>query len=127
MTQTTKTVRVEEDHLGDETVSTKTEETPSQYDARHATNRGIEIVYYIAGVLSLLLGLRFVLILLGANNTGIINLVYQVTQPFVTPFYGIFGNTVIYGNARVEWESLLAVVAVAIIAYIVAGFLRLLK
>ncbi len=115
----TKTVRVENHHVGDE--------TDSVHEVNPAFAIAIQIVYYLAGVVSLLLGLRFVLILLGANNTGVVNWVYQITQPFVSPFYGIFGNTILYDSARIEWESLIAILAVGIIAYIVAGFLRLFR
>jgi hypothetical protein len=115
MSPVTKTVRVEEDNLGED------------HELAHTSSTAAAIVYYIAGLLSLLLGLRFLLQLLGANNTGVVNWVYAVTQPFVAPFYGIFGTTVLYGNARIEWESLLAIVAVGIIAYVIAGFLRLFR
>ena len=116
MSDVTKTVRVNHS-VDNDTVQ----------ETNPAASMAIQIVYYLAGVISLLLGLRFVLFLLGANNTGIVNWVFQITQPFVSPFYGIFGNTILYGDARIEWESLVAIIAIGIIAYIVAGFLRLFR
>lgn len=113
-----KTVRVENAHVDGE-------------DHVHEINPVIatiiQVVYYLAGVVSLLLGLRFILILVGANNTGFVSWVFQITQPFVSPFYGILGNSIIYDTARIEWESLFAIVVVGIVAYIIAGFLRLFR
>ncbi len=127
MDNVSKTVKVEEEEVGDQTVQTKTVESDSDNSGRQAANKGIQIVYYLAGVLALLIGIRFLLILLGARNTGIVNFVYQLTQPFVSPFYGIFGQTIAYGSSRLEFESLLAVIFLGVILVIVTGFIRLLK
>lgn len=114
MTHATKTVRVEESHTHDEGSSVNALSNPIA-----------AVVYYIAGLISLILAIRFLLIFLGANNTGVVNWVYQITQPFVAPFYGIFGKTALYGNARIEWESLFAIIAIGIISYAIVGFLGL--
>jgi hypothetical protein len=112
----TKTVRVH-DHVADGV----------EHEAAHRTSMVAAVVYYVVGIVALLLGVRFLFQLLGANNVGIVTFVYQVTEPFVAPFYGSLGNTVLYGNARIEWESLFAIIAVAIIGYIVAGFVRVIS
>ncbi len=121
-----KTVKVEEEQVGDEVVQTKSVENSSKDSSRHAANKGIQIIYYIAGVLALLVGIRFILYLLGANNVGIVSFIYSITQPFVAPFYGIFGRTITYG-ARIELESLIAIVAIGVVTFIIVGFTRLLK
>jgi hypothetical protein len=127
MDDVSKTVKVEEEKVGDEVVQTRSVESASNDSSRHAANKGIQIVYYLAGVLALLIGIRFILFLLGARNVGVFNILYQVTQPFVAPFYGIFGNTVTYGSSRLEMESILAVIAIGVVTFIIAGFVRLLK
>jgi len=121
-----KTVKVEEEQVGDEVVQTQSVETASKDSSRHAANKSIQVIYYIAGVLALLIGIRFVLYLLGANNVGIVSFLYTITQPFVAPFYGIFGRTITYG-ARIEIESILAIVAIGVVTFIIVGFTRLLK
>ena len=127
MDDVAKTVKVEEEQVGDEVVQTQSVETASSDSGRHAANKGIQIVYYLAGVLSLLIGIRFILFLLGANNVGIVSFIYNLTQPFVTPFYGIFGREITYGVPGLEIESILAIIAIGVVTFIVVGFTRLLK
>lgn len=117
MNQVTRATHVHDDHA----------DTSAEHEVTHGGNILSQIALYIGGIISLLLGFRFLLILMGANNTGVVNWFYQVTQPFVSPFYGIFGNTVLYDNARIEWESLVAIVVIAIITYILSGFFRLFR
>ncbi len=60
--------------------------------------RARRIVYYIAGVLEVLLACRFVLKLLGANTKSMyVSIVYSVTQIFLYPFSGIFRSAVTEG------------------------------
>ena len=127
MDDVSKTTKVEEEQVGDEVVQTQSVETASKDSSRHAANKGIQIIYYIAGVLALLIGVRFILYLLGANNVGIVNFIYSITQPFVTPFYGIFGRSITYGVSGLEIESILAIIAIGVVTFIVVGFTRLLK
>ncbi len=120
-----ETVQVDRQEVGDEVVQT-TSVTPGSTNT-HSANKSIQIVQYLAGVLALLVGVRFVLLLLGARNTGIVQFVYQITEPFVAPYYGILGQSVTYGPARFEVASILAVVGIGVIAFIIIGFIRLLK
>ena len=82
--------------------------------------RGTQIVWYILGVIEILLAFRFVLKLLGANPAaGFSSLIYGVTYPFVTPFLAVFQRSQIEGSIF-EWTTLLAmfvywVLALAII------------
>jgi hypothetical protein len=126
MTSTDRTVRVDTQEVGDEVVQSTTV-APNDTTSTHSANKSIQIVKYIAGVIALLIGVRFVLLLLGARNTGIVQFVYSMTEPFVAPYYGILGQTISYGPARVETASIFALIGVAIIAFIVIGFIRLLK
>jgi hypothetical protein len=62
-----------------------------------------------------LLGLRFVLRLLGASSaSGFVSFIYTVTYPFVAPFFGMFRTQFGYGVARLEFETLVAMAAYAI-------------
>ena len=76
------------------------------------------IVWYVAGVLLVLLAFRFVLALLGANpNNGFANFIYSVSHPFVAPFFSLFGYNLQYGVSRFETYTLIAIAVYAIIAY----------
>lgn len=70
--------------------------------------RGVQIVWYILGVLEALLAFRFFLRLLGANpSAGFTSFIYHVTYPFAVPFINVFRVTYIQG-AVFEWTTLLA-------------------
>ncbi|MEO8511633.1 MAG: YggT family protein, partial [Chloroflexota bacterium] len=49
------------------------------------------IVILLFGILTVLIALRIILLLLGANaGNGLVDFVYGATEPFVAPFRGIF-------------------------------------
>ncbi len=82
------------------------------------------IVWFIAGVLLVLLAFRFIFVLLGANPAnGFANFIYTASHPFVAPFFGIFGYSIKYGVSRVELSTLVAMAVYALIAF---GISRLL-
>lgn len=96
--------------------------------SRHAgTGAKVEmIIYYILGLLEGLLAIRFVLSLLGANqNNGFAQFIYNLTYPFVAPFFGLFGYTFQYGVARFEFETLVAMAIYALIGYAIARLLSI--
>lgn len=72
------------------------------------------LVYIFGGVLLVLLGLRVLLSLLGANrDNGFADFIYSVTYPFVVPFFGLFGYDVQYGVSRFEIETIVAILVYA--------------
>jgi len=76
------------------------------------------IIWYIAGVILVLLAFRFVLTLLGANPAnGFANFIYSVSHPFVAPFFSLFGYNFHYGISRFEIYTLVAMAVYAIIAW----------
>ena len=84
------------------------------------------IVWYIAGVLLILLAFRFVLALLGANTgNGFANFIYSVSHPFVAPFFGVFGYKTQYGTSRLEIYTLLAMAVYAVVAWGIAKLFTL--
>ncbi|HYC79744.1 MAG TPA: hypothetical protein VEC17_01835, partial [Candidatus Binatia bacterium] len=55
--------------------------------------RATQVVWYITGIVETLLGLRFLLRLIGANPAaGFVDAVYTLTQPLVAPFNNIVRN-----------------------------------
>lgn len=81
------------------------------------------IINFIAGILISLLAIRLVLSLLGANRgNAFADFIYSLTYPFVAPFFGLFGYTMKYGVARLELETIVAMIVYALVAY---GLVRL--
>jgi len=76
------------------------------------------IIYFVSGIIMALLGLRFVLALLGANPANpFADFIYTTSHPFVAPFFGLFNYQSIYGVSRFELETLIAIVVYAILAW----------
>lgn len=83
------------------------------------------IVWLIVGIVNVLIGLRFIFLLLGANpDAGFTDFVYSVSAPFVAPFVGIFGEPV-YGKSVFEISSLLAILIYVLIGIGIAKLLTL--
>lgn len=79
--------------------------------------RGTQIVWYILGLMEVLLLFRFVLKLLGANpDAGFSSFVYGVSYIFSAPFLTVFRVVNIDGSIF-EWTTLLAMLVYWIIAW----------
>ena len=93
----------------------------------HKSNVAERVVWFIAGILLTLLGLRFVFALLGANpDAGLADFIYGFTYPFVAPFFNLFSyDTVTAGASRVEFFTLVAMLIYALIAWGIAKALTL--
>lgn len=85
----------------------------------HTTNVAARVINIIGSVIIGLLGLRFILMLLGANQgNALVDFVYSVSQPFAAPFFGIFNYQVQYGAVRFEFETLIAMAFYALLTWI---------
>lgn len=79
--------------------------------------RGTQIVWYVLGLVEVLLAFRFVLKLLGANPTaGFTSFIYGITYPFAAPFAAVFQNSQVTEGSIFEWTTLLAMAVYWIIA-----------
>ena len=77
---------------------------------------GTQIVWYITGILEVLLLFRFFLKLLDANpDAGFSHFIYSVTYVFAAPFLNVFRISRVEGNIF-EWTSLLAMLVYYLIA-----------
>ncbi len=85
-------------------------------------------IYYVLGVIEVLLAFRFLFKLLGANQaSGFVSFIYTVTGILAAPFKGIFSTFVTEGlSARSVFEPsvLIAFIVYAIIAW---GLVRLIR
>ncbi len=84
--------------------------------------RGTQIVWYVLGLVEVLLAFRLVLKLLAANpSAGFTNFIYSVTYPFAAPFVNVFNATYVEGSVF-EWTTLLAMFVYWVLAL---GIVRL--
>lgn len=84
----------------------------------------VNIVYFVFGAIIVLLGLRFALLLLGANpDAAFTQLILSLTAPFMAPFNAVFGETAISGSVF-EWSALLAMAVYALIAWGIAALIH---
>ena len=78
--------------------------------------RGTQIVWYILGLIEILLLFRFVLKLLGANPAaGFSSFIYGITHIFAAPFLNVFRISYVEGSIF-EWTTLLAMLVYWVIA-----------
>lgn len=101
--------------------------TQKEYQTKKAIFRTYQIIWYIVGVIEVLLAFRIILKLLGASTqSGFTSFIYAVSSPFALPFAGILGKTGISGMI-LEWSTLIAMAVYAIVAYGIVKFFQLVK
>ncbi|KKP42417.1 MAG: hypothetical protein UR31_C0015G0017 [Parcubacteria group bacterium GW2011_GWA2_33_14] len=89
--------------------------------------KGIQIVWYLLGLIEALLGLRFVLKLLGANPfSEFVSFIYNISHPLVAPFLGVFNRVQIQG-VILEWESLIAMLVYFFVAWAIINLFLISK
>lgn len=82
------------------------------------TNLAARIVTIVAGIVVSLLAMRFILSLMGANRgNGFASAVYNLSHPFVAPFFGLFSYHENLGVGRFEYETLIAILFWSLVAY----------
>jgi len=103
---------------GNEEVRSEFVSVPSEGTRRGmAVTRINQILYFVFGIINVLLAMRFVLLLLGASQaSSFVNLIYGLSRPFVLPFQGIFGEPTFNGSV-IEWASLVGIIIYALVAY----------
>lgn len=111
-------------------ISTPKVETGSpqkEYKTKKAIFRTYQIIWYIVGVIEVLLAFRILLKLLGASTqSGFTSFIYSISSPFALPFAGILGKTGISGMI-LEWSTFIAMAVYAIVAYGIVMLFQLIK
>jgi len=86
------------------------------------------LVYYIAGVIEILLVFRFVLKILGANPVSpFVSLIYTLSGVFIAPFTGIFRTAVNPGFETASVMEPATVVAIFVYLILAAGIVWLIN
>jgi hypothetical protein len=87
------------------------------------------LVYFIFGVLEILLAFRLVLKLLGASlSSGFVAFIYGITGIFISPFAGIFRSAVSQGleaKSVLEPANIVALIVYAVIAWGIVKLVRI--
>jgi hypothetical protein len=83
------------------------------------------IVSFLLGVLEVILGLRFVFRLLGANESSdFVTALYNFSHVFVAPFNGIFNDQTIGSQSVFELSTLVAMLIYALIGWGLIALIR---
>lgn len=89
------------------------------------------ILAIIIGIIEVIIGLRFLFLLIGANpSSQFVSWIYDWSNPFVAPFNGIFGQNAtvtaagqgIAAQSIFDWTALIALVVYGLIGAVVARF-----
>lgn len=111
-------------------VSRKTILTVGQ-DKADKTQSANYIIYYLFGIVDVLLFFRLVFKLTGANPiSGFVNFIYSLTSLFVLPFAGIFHQATTSGNvvtAVLEPSTLVAIIVYAVLAWGITYLIEILS
>lgn len=103
-------------------------EEDSAYRSPANTLKIKKIVYYILGILEVLLAFRLIFKLLGANpGSPFVSFIYTLSGVFIAPFNGIFRSAVTEGietKSVLEPMTIIAMIVYALIAY---GVVRLIE
>jgi len=75
------------------------------------------VVSFVFGTIEVLIAMRFVLLLLGANAaTGFVSFIYDLSSIFMGPFNAVLKTTTTSG-ATIEWSALVALAVYALLGW----------
>jgi uncharacterized protein YggT (Ycf19 family) len=85
-----------------------------------------KVIYAAFGLAELILGLRFILKLFGANGgNDFVNWVYETSAAVLDPFRGIFPTEVFKSAFVIEFSTLFAIIIYALIAMLLVFVVEL--
>ena|SRR5680860_489684 len=115
-----------------------TTENSNDSNAGQTTKQGSSVyqtagylVYFIFGVLDIVLAFRFVLKILGANPaSSFVNFIYNLSAVFIAPFTGIFNTSLAKGDVVTsvfEPATLVALIVYGLVAWGLVTLIRLIS
>jgi hypothetical protein len=107
-------------------VTTSTSRTAVYREGGAYNSRAIQIIWWVVGLIDILIAIRFLLKVFGANPAPFVRFMYDLTWPLVAPFHGIF-NTDQVGRSVFEPESIVAALIYALIGWGVVSMIRILS
>lgn len=119
MTETQVVRTVKNQQVGDTTVQSGSVAQRQMVDrGDFSIAKSSQVIWYLAHFVAIMLGLRFVFLALGANLTGIVALIYNVSSVFVLPFRGIFPSPRA-GEFFFDTAAVLGIVMYYLLAFLV--------
>ncbi len=107
------------------TPEVKTDHPQKVFQAKKAIFRTYQVIWYVLGIIEVLLGFRMTLKALSADPiSGFTSLIYALSDPLAVPFQGILRTTFAQQGAVFEWSTLIAAVVYLLIAW---GLVELLQ
>jgi YggT family protein len=93
----------------------------------HTYNGLINSIYWLAGMLEILLGLRFFLRVFGANpENEFAQLINNLSAPFIAPFSTLFISPTTNDVANIfDVNIIIAIVVYALLSYLITSLFRL--
>lgn len=89
--------------------------------------RAAQVIYTIGGIVEALILIRAILELLAANpNAGFTSLMYNITEPLVAPFQGVFPTPQTHGSV-LDLAAVLAIIVYALLTWAVARLVELIQ
>ena len=107
-------------------VTTSSTSRTAVYRESTSSNRTIQIIWWVVGLVDTLIAIRFLLKVFGANPAPFVRFMYDLTWPLVAPFHGIF-NSDQAGRSVFEPESLVAIVIYLLIGWGIVSLIRILS
>lgn len=90
MPESTVTRTVRNKRLGNTQVHQEVVSSTDSVDSDWTLFKVAQLLWYVTHLVGIVLSLRFIFLLLGANLTGIVLFIYNISEIFVRPFRGIF-------------------------------------
>lgn len=89
----------------------------------------INSISFFVGLLEILLALRFVLRVSGANNKNTFaQFIYDISDPFIAPFSTLFVSPVTGGGANIfDLNVVVAIVVYALLGWLAIAFVQYLR
>ncbi len=115
ITKTTKTVNP----------PIQTEHPQKVFEKKKVIFRSNQVIWYILGVMEVLLAFRIVLRMFGAYPSEFTNLIYFLSAPLAVPFRGILKTST--EGAVIEWSTLIAMLVYALLALGISELLKFIK
>lgn len=102
-----------------------TAQTPTESEAKDAkADRSNAWIWYIVGIIDLILVLRILFHLFGASSSGFTDFLYAISGPFVAPFRGIFLSPNV-GGSYFDTAALVAIIIYALLGWMISGLINL--
>lgn len=123
MLQTVRTVKNQK--VGDTSVQSEQVAQENVVDSGEFTLAKLNQVFWFVGhFIATLLFLRFIFLMLGANLTGIVRLIYDLSGVFILPFRGIFPSPRA-GEFYFDTAALLGIVMYYLLIFLLVNVLQL--